>query len=1008
MKITTFSLQVLITSSFFKMGVLSETPTTTFKGCSTPSFEWATYSNKSTGSFKPLRAAYANGNVFAAGLVKSTIDPDVTTVTGEYELSLTGPYSVSDVTGTNAVTYTADLESYSAAVGAIENGGGTWGQYDVGVAKIDAATGEPKDFFMWKGDGLDETSGLAASGDSIAVSGHFTGHLEALLADGTTKTIWNSNVGVGGIALDADQFHPNNRNSHALSGVDDGYIIKASAITGLTDWIVHWPKSNQDAEILAVDFDSSMNVFAAGYSCNQAEDAEFKTCDAVVGMFSSDDGALIWEKTFPDLGALFTIKWDSVKLFEEAGLYVTGTTTYGGSNKGNPKDHPLCDHDSCSVIMRLSSTDGEMQWTRTVKGSPRWGLFDQSGGLVIGERDDPFIYVAMDDTGEGAVQEATLHTGTSYGGCLSAAGIFTPEYHIFMKKVVVPDDCDFFDDSGTSTFISRQASEAAPASSVISKVSCGSQSTGDACLMKFHKHTGLPVWAVDVPPVAGLVVSPDSLSVHIAGWYSPNSRPAFIDAVSLPGYLKEGALGTQKSGIYNAKVSAETGAGEYVMHSGGGATDRVHALAGDPDGNLYNIGYHKNLVMNWGHNLKTTMVETDDPDPKKTEAVTTNMLVSKIAAATQSTPSCLTTCDGNTDEAVIDTNSCFIDGQCYPAGATADEFGMSCFECDPDADQRTWSEAPTLGVTQCYIDKRCLAPGEFYFYQRRSWSAKIPSLCKLCSPLENAREWSLTKGFEGVEGAIPPNDCAEVEVTNGVVGVCFSGENTVEVMGRGLINMHLLKLGDSVLVQGGEFAKVYSFGHYDKDVPSNFLQIRAVGVKTPLELSKDHMVFVLDGAATKSVPASAIKVGDMIATKDGASEVSKIENVKRNGAYAPFTTTGDIVVSGVVASNYISMLPEEETGLPVTMQWIAHTFNAPHRMICSINFSICENETYTNGLSNWIYGPYHAGKWLAQQNAAVKLAGCTTLVALMLGAPILMCVLILGVLVKNLNKSKAL
>ena len=71
----------------------------------------------------------------------------------------------------------------------------------MGVAKIDAVTGEPKDFFVWHGHGLDETSGLAASGDYIAISGQFTGHLAATLADGNTKTIWNSNVGEGGIAL---------------------------------------------------------------------------------------------------------------------------------------------------------------------------------------------------------------------------------------------------------------------------------------------------------------------------------------------------------------------------------------------------------------------------------------------------------------------------------------------------------------------------------------------------------------------------------------------------------------------------------------------------------------------------------------------------------------------------------------------------------------------------------------------------------------------------------------
>lgn len=545
------------------------------------------------------------------------------------------------------------------------------------------------------------------------------------------------------------------------TGVDDGFIIKASADTGVADWIVHYPQSNQDAEMVAVDFDTSTNVFGAGYSCTKADDADFKICDGIVAMFAASDGALMWEKRFTDLSALFTIKYDNE---QGGGLYVTGTTTYGGSTNGHQKDHPLCDHDNCSVIMRLSPTDGEVQWARTVKGSPRWGVFDQAGGLELGKEDvdGPYIYVVMDDTGEGAVEEATLNAGTSYGGCLSAAGVFTPEYLIFMKKVVEAADCDFDDISGTSTFISRQAAEAAPASSVINGVSCGKQSTGDACLMKFHKHTGLPMWAVDVPPVAGIVPSPDGLSVHIAGWYYPDRAPALLDSVSLPGYLRDGGLGSQTSGIFNAKISAETGAGDYVMHSGGGSKDRLYNLVGDAEGNLYNIGYHMNLDMQWGHNLKTTMVETDVQNPTKTEAVETHMYVSKIAAATESIPSCLTTCAGNTDQAVIEANSCFIDGKCYPADANGDAFGKSCFFCDPTKDQRNWSDGPTLGLTQCYIDKRCMASGDFHFYQRRTWSAQIPSLCQMCSPGDNALEWSVKDGYQVVDGASPPNDCAEV------------------------------------------------------------------------------------------------------------------------------------------------------------------------------------------------------------------------------------------------------
>ena len=43
------------------------------------------------------------------------------------------------------------------------------------------------------------------------------------------------------------------------------------------------------------------------------------------------------------------------------------------------------------------------------------------------------------------------------------------------------------------------------------------------------------------------------------------------------------------------------------------------------------------------------------------------------------------------------------------------------------------------------------------------------------------------------------------------------------------------------------------------------------------------------------------------------------------------------------------------------MQWMAHAFNAPHRMVCALSFEICENETYTDGISDWVYDPLRLG-----------------------------------------------
>ena len=137
-----------------------------------------------------------------------------------------------------------------------------------------------------------------------------------------------------------------------------------------------------------------------------------------------------------------------------------------------------------------------------------------------------------------------------------------------------------------------------------------------------------------MPPAAGIVPSHDGSSVHVAGWYYPGRADPFFDTVLLPGYLRDCGLGSQTSGVFNAKISAATGKGEYVVHSGGGSKDRLYDVVGDSDGNIYNIGYSMNLVMNWGDNLKTTIVEDDvDQNNAGTEAIETHMYASKLSTA---------------------------------------------------------------------------------------------------------------------------------------------------------------------------------------------------------------------------------------------------------------------------------------------------------------------------------------------------------------------------------------
>jgi ABC-type phosphate transport system substrate-binding protein len=204
---------------------------------------------------------------------------------------------------------------------------------------------------------------------------------------------------------------------------------------------------------------------------------------------------------------------------------------------------------------------------------------------------------------------------------------------------------------------------------------------------------------------------------------------------------------------------------------------------------------------------------------------------------------------------------------------------------------------------------------------------------------------------------------------------CFSETATVQVMDKGVTAMKDLKIGDMVMNAEGKYDAVYSFGHYAPEIAAEFVQIHAAGLKTPLEISKEHMLFV-DGAA---VPASFVSVGDKVNLVGGAvAEVKKIQSVVRHGAYAPFTVSGTIAVNNVAASVYVDL--QNNAGVliiggyktPLSMQFLAHMFQAPHRLVCMMSPAYCQTETYTEeGISAWVAGPLAVAEWVIQQNVVL-------------------------------------
>jgi len=146
-------------------------------------------------------------------------------------------------------------------------------------------------------------------------------------------------------------------------------------------------------------------------------------------------------------------------------------------------------------------------------------------------------------------------------------------------------------------------------------------------------------------------------------------------------------------------------------------------------------------------------------------------------------------------------------------------------------------------------------------------------------------------------------------------------------------------------------------------------------------MTDDHLLFVR--GYPHSIPASHVKVGDELnwlsdntSNKSSAVNfvrVKEVRRVVRKGSYAPFTTSGTIVVNQVLASTFVGF---QDSGVlkvgsyftPLAWQTLAHVFESPHRLVCATPLLWtywCVTESYSiEGISHWVYGPLTFTMWL--------------------------------------------
>jgi len=158
----------------------------------------------------------------------------------------------------------------------------------------------------------------------------------------------------------------------------------------------------------------------------------------------------------------------------------------------------------------------------------------------------------------------------------------------------------------------------------------------------------------------------------------------------------------------------------------------------------------------------------------------------------------------------------------------------------------------------------------------------------------------------GIDSTSSPTGDGIIEETP-----CFSALTTAFVSGKGSVTMDLIEVGDSVLTGSGEFQPVYSIDHRDINKSTKFLQIMFGNDHNVLEVTPKHMIF-MEGHVNP-VASGTVDVGDRIATPNGYETVTDVGLVERKGVFNPLTADGTIVVSGMIASTFSSLLHEKES-----------------------------------------------------------------------------------------------
>ena len=230
------------------------------------------------------------------------------------------------------------------------------------------------------------------------------------------------------------------------------------------------------------------------------------------------------------------------------------------------------------------------------------------------------------------------------------------------------------------------------------------------------------------------------------------------------------------------------------------------------------------------------------------------------------------------------------------------------------------------------------------------------------------------------------NDDGSDDNDNGSVA-CFSGNSMVSTA-NGDVPMKDIQVGDMVRTANNRYQPVYTFGHYNEVTPTEFVKLsyQAAGKANSIEVSREHLLYIQGKA--RPVRADSIAKGDMLLHADAVdAKVTKVAKITRQGYYAPLTEDGTIVVDGLVASVYATLMTKTSSEQIELNGWTfpfadqetcLHLGAAPLRMLCKLNLDFCHiegNKADAKGFNPYVSWGVDMIQWGENQHAAIQVVG---------------------------------